>query len=142
MQLFKKCISLLRIWSEQVLLGWFGVFQSILACVPAAKIQTECLLLAECLSTPPISPNPVGDQSERLLSRKIGAMIICHLTTAVPTQDYAKKYLQYLRKLADDANWEVRQAVAERLPAVCDSLAATASQDALLDIVSLSQCTR
>ncbi len=64
----------------------------------------------------------LGDPAERLLSRKIGAHIICHLSRVFPSPVYVKSYIPYVQKLAVDANWEVRKVVASDLPGVCENL--------------------
>eukprot|EP01022_Parablepharisma_sp_SALTPOND_P001146 TRINITY_DN105680_c2_g1_i1.p2 TRINITY_DN105680_c2_g1~~TRINITY_DN105680_c2_g1_i1.p2 ORF type:complete len:671 (+),score=75.51 TRINITY_DN105680_c2_g1_i1:4778-6790(+) len=107
-----------------VLLSWVEVFKEIAKTVPVCRIQTECLLLAECLSDP----------SERLLSRKIGAMIICHISSVIPPLDYSKSYVSFLKKLSEDSNWEVRQLIAEKIPSLCKALGPELSQQSLFDI--------
>lgn len=110
--LFKKNLSLLRIWSEAVLLGWLEVFKQIIELVPMVRIQGDCISLI----------NSLTDHSERVLSRKVGAMIICSLVNAVTYSEYMKTYLTYLRKLAEDINWEVRQVIAQKIPLICEKL--------------------
>ena len=77
----------------------------------------------------------IGDPSERLLSRKIGAMIISHIGCVVPPAEFVKSYLQYFKKLAEDANWEIRQLIAEKIVFLSEYLGPDLTQAALFEMV-------
>jgi len=105
--------------------GWLEVFKEIIKTVPVVRIQSECILLAQCLS----------DSSERLLSRKIGALAICILVTVIPPADYIKTYTVFINKLSEDSNWEVREVIAEKIPFLCENLGTFLTQSNLFDIL-------
>jgi len=101
------------------------VFCEIVSDISFSLIQTQCLQLIQTLSDP----------SERLLSRKLAARIVSFLAKVCPLGDYMKVFMPYLKKMAEDENWEVRKVVAEGIPSVCETFEDSASREVLYDIV-------
>ena len=95
-----------------VLLEWLKVFKTILKIIPIGRIQGDCISLIGSLT----------DTSERILSRKIGAMITCYISAIIPCSEYLKTYITFLKKVSEDSNWEVREIVAREIPSLCQSL--------------------
>lgn len=95
-----------------MLLPWLELFKEIFKVLPIGRIQGDCMSLIVSLTEP----------SECVLSRKIGIMIVCYLATIVSFPDYQKTYFPFLKKAAEDSNWEVRQVVAQTIPSLCTSL--------------------
>lgn len=112
LQLFKKTLELLRIWSEAVLLAWLETFKAAVKVVPLGRVQGDCLSLISYLNDP----------SQRALSRKVGAKIVCAMSGVTGPSDYMRVYFPFLKKSAQDSNWEVRHVVAEEMAALCNIL--------------------
>lgn len=90
-----------------------------------ARIQGDCVTLVVSLAEP----------SQCALSRKIAALVACHLAAVVPFPQFFKTYFPFLRKAALDSNWQVRQTIALQIPLLCSSLG-TASVEPLFSLLS------
>ena len=86
--------------------GWLEVFKATLKSIPYARVQGDCISLVGSLSS----------ASERAISRKVCAMIVCFFASIVPQADYQKTYLPFLKKAAGDANSELRHVISGELP--------------------------
>jgi len=107
-----------------VLLPWLDLFKEIFKVISITRVQGDCISLIISLT----------ESSGRVVSRKIGIMITCHFATVVSFPEYQKTYFPFLKKAAEDSNWEVRQVVAQAIPSLCASFGSS-STDPLFAIL-------
>jgi len=56
-----------------------------------------------------------------MLSRKVGAKIVCYMSKVTEHKDYMRIYIPFVKKSAQDANWEVRYTISEEIPFLCNN---------------------
>jgi len=93
--------------------------------IPFARVQGDCLSLVSSLSNP----------SERALSRKVCALIVCFLSSIVPHADYLRIYFPILKKHAEDSNWELRQVITKEIPTLCKIFKKSNELERLFDML-------
>jgi hypothetical protein len=106
---FRACKDLLQQWSSKALVEWLEVFGEALKAINFNNIKKECINLVLLLS----------EMSQPLESKMCAAKLYEYLCNVMPTKDY-EAFIQNIRNLSHDFNWQVRKSMCESLVHIID----------------------